>query len=86
MDYNLPESADEHEQEENSILALKNILKNKNFIIRDIRERDYGVDLNLEVKIVGKNKKYASNFLSQVQIKDKINSETIKNKDGTYSF
>ncbi|AHN24424.1 DUF4365 domain-containing protein [Lysinibacillus varians] len=86
MRYNLPESADEHEQEENSILALKNILKNKNFIIRDIRENDYGVDLNIEVKIVGNNKKYASNFISQVQIKDKINSENIKNKDGTYSF
>lgn len=86
MERNLPETTNEHEQEENSITAFRLVMSRSNFIIRDIRQNDYGVDLNIEAKLTGGNKKYASNYLCQIQLKDKLNSASIKNMDGTYSF
>ncbi|MED4069609.1 DUF4365 domain-containing protein [Priestia megaterium] len=86
MGKNLPEIAKEHEQEENSITAFRAVMRSSNFIIRDIRESDYGVDLNIEAKLIDDNKKYASNFLCQIQIKDRLDSSSIENDDGTYSY
>lgn len=86
MEVNLPETTNQHEQEENSITAFRLVIGRSNFIIRDIRQNDYGVDLNIEAKLIGGNKKYASNYLCQIQLKDKLNSASIKNMDGTYSY
>ncbi|MEC1543783.1 MULTISPECIES: DUF4365 domain-containing protein [Bacillus] len=86
MEVNLPETTSQHEQEENSITAFRLVIGRSNFIIRDIRQNDYGVDLNIEAKLIGENKKYASNYLCQIQLKDKLNSASIKNMDGTYSY
>lgn len=83
---NLPKAPDQHDQESISIAAFTLAMKKSDFIIRDVRQRDYGVDLNIEPKLTNKNQKYATNYLCQIQIKDKINSENIKNHDGTYSY
>lgn len=83
---NLPKAPDQHDQESISIAAFTLAMKKSDFIIRDVRQRDYGVDLNIEPKITNKNQKYATNYLCQIQIKDKINSVNIKNHDGSYSY
>ncbi|GAB1782017.1 tetratricopeptide repeat protein [Priestia aryabhattai] len=86
MRINLPEITKEHEQEEKSITAFKLKMTNSNFIIRDVRTNDYGVDLNIEAKVISGNKKFASNYSAQIQIKDKLNSSHIQNTDGSYSY
>ena len=78
MRKNLPEVVKEHEQEENSITAFRAVMRSSNFIIRDIRESDYGVDLNIEAKLIDDDKKYASNFLCQIQIKDRLDSSQMR--------
>jgi Putative Zn-dependent protease, contains TPR repeats len=84
---NLPEVHESHEQEFESIFALLEALKNYNFIIRNTRDNDYGVDITIEPKIVQQNgKKYASNYLCQIQVKNKKNSTKILTKDGKYSY
>lgn len=84
---NLPEVHESHEQEYKSIVALLDALKNFNFIIRNTTDNDYGVDINIEPKIVNNNgKKYASNYLCQIQVKNKKDSKKILTKDGEYSY
>lgn len=80
---NLPIVAEEHEQERRSITEFKRLMEDGNFIVRDYRESDYGVDLVLEIKLDGK---YASNFGACIQLKDKLDSSTIINKEGSYTY
>jgi len=79
----LPEISESHKQERRSITAFRNEMEGNYFVVRDCRENDYGVDMTLEVII---DKKYASNFISCVQLKDKLNSKIIQNINGDYSY
>lgn len=76
---NLPEVLESHEQERRSITAFRKVMEDKDFIVRDTRESDYGVDLSVEIKL---EEKYASNFLICVQVKDKLDSRKIITPDG----
>ncbi|GAA0777066.1 hypothetical protein GCM10008908_31540 [Clostridium subterminale] len=80
---NLPIVAEQHEQERRSITEFKRLMEDGNFIVRDYRESDYGVDLIVEIKLEGM---YASNFTICVQLKDKLDSNTIINGEGTYTY
>ncbi|WP_031461892.1 DUF4365 domain-containing protein [Paenibacillus polymyxa] len=80
---NLPEVTQEHQQEWKSIRKFKEIMEDGRFIVREEGKIDFGIDLTLEVLL---NNKYASNYKINIQIKDKLNSETIKNNDLTYSY
>lgn len=82
-DRKLPQVSKEHIQEWTSIRKFKDIMEDGKFIVREEGKTDYGVDLNLEVVL---DEKYASNYRINIQIKDKLQSEKIKNKDLTYSY
>lgn len=70
-------------QEWTSVRKFKNIMEDGHFIIREEGKSDYGVDLSLEIIL---DKKYASNYRINIQMKDKLESIKIKNKDSTYSY
>lgn len=80
---NLPQVSKTHMQEWTSIREFKNIMEDGHFIIREEGKSDYGVDLSLEIIL---DKKYASNYRISIQMKDKLKSINIKNKDSTYSY
>lgn len=82
-DINLPEVHKTHDQERRSIRAFRDVMEDGNFIVRDVRAEDYGVDLSLEIKI---NRKYASNFKVSIQMKDVLNSQKIIKEDKSYSY
>ncbi|GLI10109.1 hypothetical protein YDYSG_61420 [Paenibacillus tyrfis] len=39
---NLPEVSEKHEQERRSITAFRSVMEDGDFIVRDVRESDYG--------------------------------------------
>lgn len=81
---NLPKVNKAHKQERRSITQFRVIMEGDDFIVRDYRESDYGVDLVLEL-IIG-NGRYASNYKSDIQLKDRIDSDSIRNKNGSYTY
>lgn len=82
-EFNLPQVSKTHMQEWTSIREFKNIMDDRRFIIREEGKCDYGVDLSLEIIL---DKKYASNYRINIQMKDKLESVNIKNNDSTYSY
>ncbi|MBU3137487.1 DUF4365 domain-containing protein [Clostridium gasigenes] len=80
---NLPQIIESHNQERRSIIEFRREMDGNNFIVRDCRESDYGVDMTLEVIL---DNKYASNFKSDIQLKDKLNSRESYQKNGYYSY
>jgi hypothetical protein len=77
---NLPEFDENARMQEQSVRALNALLKHENqFLLRDERHQDYGVDAVLELLI----DRYVTNFRAQVQIK--AVSSTNRHKDGSIS-
>lgn len=46
---NLPVVSEAQEQEQRSIREFRNVMEDGSFIVRDVRESDYGVDMTLEI-------------------------------------
>lgn len=76
----LPQSSRTHELEALSVQAFRAIMPSDKFIVRDVRESDYGVDLHIEAK----NNKQPTNFIAHVQLKSTDSSE--KNSDESISL
>lgn len=83
---NLPEIHNSHDQENKSINQLLRRFEEKLFLVRDVRTKDYGVDFNIEPKLENSQKKYASNFICQIQLKSISSDVKIRRRDNSLSF
>jgi hypothetical protein len=81
MKLNLPQSSDSHDQERTSLLKFQLLVPQDQFIVRQESERDYGVDLILELRI---ETTFLSNFRSHVQLKSVHSGK--RKRDSTFSF
>ena len=78
---NYPVCDGSHDQERRSKKAFITVVPEELFIIRQEFGDDYGTDIILELKMVGK---YAINYRIHAQLKDKANSQ--RNSDGSLSY
>lgn len=79
----LPKVQESVHQEEKSIIELKRIItQGRLFLIREETQKDFGVDLRLELLL---EESYASNYKIDVQVKDVKEAKRFNN-DGSYSY
>lgn len=76
----LPDSPRSHELQQLSVNRFKYIMPTDRFLIRDVRESDYGVDMQIEAKFHNQ----PTNFIAHVQLKSTDEMEL--NTDNSFSL